>query len=43
VPYLERVKQRKEEVNMVMIPQGRRKDTDCIEAKKVELKKLEEF
>ena len=43
---LERVKYRKveeEEVNMVMIPQGRHKDTDCIEAKKVELKKLEEF
>ena len=38
---LERVKYRKvekEEVNMVMIPPERHKDSDCIEAKKVELK-----
>ena len=43
---LERTKYKRvieEEVNMVVIPQGRHKDPDCIEAKKVELKKLEEF
>ena len=42
----ERVKFKKleeEECNMVMIPNDRHKDDDCIEAKKVELKKLSEF
>ena len=42
----ERVKFKKleeEECDMVMIPADRHKDDDCMEAKNVELKKLEEF